>query len=37
MKKRTVGYAASTHVEGDCADEPAGNDNDQLPSVPVAA
>jgi hypothetical protein len=37
MKKRTVGYAASTHVEGDSADEPAGSARDQEPSVPVAA
>ena len=26
-----------TWVKGDCADEPAGSDSDQLPSVPVAA
>jgi hypothetical protein len=37
MKKRTDGYAASTHVEGDCADDPAGSDSDEEPSVPVAA
>jgi hypothetical protein len=37
MKKRTVGYAASTQVDGDSADEPAGRSSDQEPSEPVAA
>lgn len=37
MKKRALGYAASTHVGGDCADEPAGSVSDQEPIEPVAA
>src|SRR5215208_1907474 len=35
MKKRTVGYRKSTHVGGDCADEPAGSVSDQMPTLPV--
>jgi hypothetical protein len=27
MKKRIVGYAASTQVDGDCAEAPAGSSN----------
>src|ERR687897_2037855 len=37
MKKRGVGYRASTHVRGDRADDPAGSLSDQLPTFPVAA
>jgi hypothetical protein len=37
MKRRALGYAASTHVGGDCADEPAGSLSDQQPGEPVAA
>jgi hypothetical protein len=37
MKKRTVGYAASTHVADDCADEPTGSWSDHKPREPVTA
>jgi hypothetical protein len=37
MKKRTEGWAASTHVKGDWADDPAGRDSEDEPKVPVAA
>jgi hypothetical protein len=37
MKKRTEGYVASTHVGGDCADDPVGRDSEDEPRVPVAA
>jgi hypothetical protein len=37
MKKRIEGYPASTHVEGDCADDPVGKESEEEPRVPVAA
>src|SRR5438309_10342598 len=37
MKKRIDGYAASTHVTGDLADDPAGKDSEEEPRWPVAA
>jgi hypothetical protein len=37
MKKRIEGYAASRHVTGARADDPAGRDSEEDPSSPVAA
>ncbi|HKR99340.1 MAG TPA: hypothetical protein VJU79_07480 [Candidatus Dormibacteraeota bacterium] len=37
MKKRIEGWVASTHTKGDRADDPAGRDSEDEPSVPVAA
>jgi hypothetical protein len=37
MKKRIVGYAASRHVRGARADDPAGKDSEEEPRWPVAA
>src|SRR5258708_2813547 len=35
-KKRKIGYAALTHVYGDCADAEAGSDSDEAPWLPLA-
>src|SRR5262245_5497842 len=37
MKKRIEGWVASTHVNGERADDPAGRDSEEEPGAPVAA